>query len=112
MAKGTQAMKALVWAGVVVGLLWVGESTRVDTFKPRVEVGHTYQVIWSYNDLTIRQELLVMDVVEKDGWVKAHNPGDATSWWVNLNQAKAFMDMAGRPAAPHAVEPPAERWVV
>lgn len=74
--------------------------------EPAVRVGQTYAVLWSYGvnlmtgGIRAQQEALTIDRIRRDGWVEAHNPGDATVWMVNLRMALAITPMERGAAHP------------
>lgn len=78
-----------------------------------IQVGKVYAVIWAYqSDGMAIREFLVIQKIDKDGWVLATAPGDMQiAWWTNLNQALSIKEAVPMPpqhpptSVPHPSEP-------
>ncbi|HYE17068.1 MAG TPA: hypothetical protein VEA69_01370 [Tepidisphaeraceae bacterium] len=81
--------RAYWWLMLAMFLVGAGLGCARLEAKPsdRVQKGQTYIVIWEYEQGLAVREVLIIDAVNSDGWVRARNPGDARVWEMNLNRA-------------------------
>ena len=66
-----------------------------------VKPGETIWVVWDFTDGgAVIGEALTVDAMLKDGWIRAHSPGDTKAYSVNLGLALQFTPIAAQPHRP------------
>jgi hypothetical protein len=84
----------LLVLSIVLVLFIPAPSARVAEEKPLVEVGQTYQIVWScLPQIGCYAEVLRIDAIRDDGWIdvlQCDKDGCDEKWRVKLDQALAI----------------------